>query len=66
MERQQVRVLGLLSTLYIPVSDFALHPVVGIADRRPAFRPQSTEVCRILEISLASLATRSAAARRPS
>ena len=30
-----VRVLGLLSTLYIPVSDFALHPVVGIADRRP-------------------------------
>lgn len=64
VEPGQVRVLGSLSTLYIPVSDFALHPVVGVADRRPVFRPDTTEVRRILEISLARLLAPSGAPRR--
>ena len=38
-----------MSTLYIPVSDFALHPVVGVTNVRPVWRPQLGEVKRILE-----------------
>ena len=45
----EVRLLGGLSTLYIPVSNFALHPVLGIANQRPLFRPDEAEVRRLLE-----------------
>ena len=47
-----VRVVGVLSRLYIPVSDFVLHPVVGMAHSRPAFQPSTEEVARILEVPL--------------
>jgi 8-oxo-dGTP pyrophosphatase MutT (NUDIX family) len=52
-----VRVLGHLSTLYIPVSDFALHPILGTTSSRPPFRPATAEVSRILEASLDTLGT---------
>lgn len=52
-----VRLLGLLSVLYIPVSDFALHPVVGIAETRPSFHVEENEVDRMLEVPLNELAT---------
>jgi len=50
-----VRVLGPLSPLHIPVSGFALHPFVGLSDRRPGLRPDVREVQRILEIPLDAL-----------
>jgi 8-oxo-dGTP pyrophosphatase MutT (NUDIX family) len=50
-----VRVLGELTRLHIPVSGFVLHPVVGRVDRRPALRPDDSEVARILEVSLRTL-----------
>ena len=53
----QVRVLGTLSPLYIPVSHFALHPVLGTTPRRPAFRPEPGEVGRVLEVSVETLRT---------
>lgn len=59
-----VRVLGTLSPLYIPVSDFALHPVVGITDHRPVFRRHSDEVGRILEIALECFVTPEGTPRR--
>jgi hypothetical protein len=37
------------------VSGFTLHPVVGVADVRPDFRPAPGEVEAILEISLHDL-----------
>ena len=55
LEPAGVRVLGVLSTLYIPVSDFALHPVVGVVDARPAFRRHLPEVARIVDVPLALL-----------
>ena len=55
VEPERVRILGRLSPLYIPVSRFALHPVVGAADARPAFRARSAEVSRILEAPVAAL-----------
>ena len=51
----RIQVLGALSTIYVPVSDFALHPVVGTTGTRPTFRPAASEVERILEVSLETL-----------
>ncbi|MEE2612550.1 MAG: hypothetical protein VX975_01870, partial [Acidobacteriota bacterium] len=44
-----------LSALYIPVSNYALHPVVAVLDRRPALVPATAEVAHILEIPLDEL-----------
>jgi 8-oxo-dGTP pyrophosphatase MutT (NUDIX family) len=44
-----VRVVGLLDQLWIPVSDFAVTPVVAIATRRPELVPAPAEVVRIVE-----------------
>jgi 8-oxo-dGTP pyrophosphatase MutT (NUDIX family) len=49
LARAGVRVLGHLTPLHIPVSGFVLHPVVGVAARRPAMRPEPGEVERIIE-----------------
>ncbi len=50
-----VRVLGRLTPLHIPVSRHMLYPVVGVADRRPDFRPAEQEVARILEVPVSTL-----------
>jgi 8-oxo-dGTP pyrophosphatase MutT (NUDIX family) len=49
-----VRVLGMLPVQWIPVSNFSVTPVVAVAARRPALRPQPTEVATILEPPLAA------------
>jgi 8-oxo-dGTP pyrophosphatase MutT (NUDIX family) len=48
------RVLGTLSTQWIPVSNFTVTPVVAVAERRPAMRGQPTEVAAILEAPVAA------------
>jgi 8-oxo-dGTP pyrophosphatase MutT (NUDIX family) len=45
-----VRVLGPLTPLHIPVSDFLVHPIVGVMDRTPMFTHASAEVARVLEV----------------
>lgn len=50
-----VRVLGELTPVHVLVSGFTLHPIVGIADARPAFRAAPGEVEQILEVSLDDL-----------
>lgn len=50
-----VRVLGELTPVHVIVSSFTLHPVVGISDLRPDFRPGPGEVEEILEVSLEDL-----------
>jgi 8-oxo-dGTP pyrophosphatase MutT (NUDIX family) len=49
-----VRVLGRLTPVHIPVSGYLLHPIVGIVDRRPSFRPAEWEVARLLEVPVGS------------
>ena len=51
-----VRVAGALSPLYITVSNFAIHPVAGIAASTPRLRPSAAEVARLLPAPLAALA----------
>ena len=55
IDPKRVEVVGMLSSLHIPVSRFILHPVVAIAAERPPIRPQEGEVARILEVSVRSL-----------
>jgi len=50
-----VRVVGALTPLDIPVSGFRLHPIVAVADARPALTPVDGEVARILEVDVDQL-----------
>jgi 8-oxo-dGTP pyrophosphatase MutT (NUDIX family) len=43
-----VTVVGALDPVFIPVSDFRIDPIVAVAAREPALRPNPTEVSRIL------------------
>lgn len=50
-----VEVVGTLSTLWVVMSGFVVHPVVGIAQERPVFTPSPREVASVLEVPLARL-----------
>lgn len=45
-------ILGLISPLYIPVSNSWVQPVVAFSDTRPDFVPNPDEVAQILELKL--------------
>lgn len=49
---KSVRILGELTPLYIPPSNYCIYPVVAAAWRRPDFRPSRQEVDEIIEIPL--------------
>lgn len=50
-----VRILGELTELYIPVSNFLVYPFVGILDYAPIFKAQEEEVANIFEVPLSDL-----------
>jgi 8-oxo-dGTP pyrophosphatase MutT (NUDIX family) len=52
IERKKVRILGQLSDLYIPTSNFLVSPVLGFLDYRPDFIPEAKEVSRIIPTDL--------------
>lgn len=51
----RVRVLGKLSQVYIPPSNFLVTPVIGVMDAVPLFVPELREVDYIIETSLSNL-----------
>lgn len=53
--RGSVQVLGRLTPLHIPVSNFLLHPVVGFVPARPVFNRAEWEVARIIEPTIGQL-----------
>ncbi len=53
--RQGVQILGTLSELYIPPSNFVVLPVVGYMPAAPEFKPDPAEVEQVLELSLQDL-----------
>jgi 8-oxo-dGTP pyrophosphatase MutT (NUDIX family) len=55
LERSQVRIVGVLDEVWIPVSNFELRPFVGTLDTRPALVPHDAEVAAIVELPLAAL-----------
>src|SRR5262249_651061 len=50
-----VRILGALTPIDIPVSGFRLHPILGASEGRPAFAPAHGEVARILDVAVDGL-----------
>ena len=52
---EQVRVLGALTPVDIPVSGFRLHPFLAVSDARPPLIPSDGEVARILCVRLEHL-----------
>jgi len=55
LQGDNVRVLGTLTPVDIPVSGFRLHPVVGVCDQPPSLIAADGEVARILEVRLDDL-----------
>ena len=51
----EVDILGALTPLYIPVSNFNVYPYVGYANQRPEYNLNQHEVAYILEVPLGSL-----------
>jgi 8-oxo-dGTP pyrophosphatase MutT (NUDIX family) len=52
---REVRVLGALSTLWVAVSNFVVHPFVGLVDQPPRFRLHPDEVEALVEVPLLDL-----------
>lgn len=50
-----VDILGALTPLYIPVSNFNVYPFVGYAQNRPAYNLSHNEVSYTIEVPLTSL-----------
>ncbi|MFQ5855692.1 MAG: NUDIX hydrolase [Anaerolineae bacterium] len=50
-----IQVLGRLTPLYIPPSNYCIRPVVGYVPARPVFHPDPREVAEVLEVPLATL-----------
>jgi len=54
-EPPPITLLGRLSECYVYVSDFRITPWVGVADSRPAWRPNPAEVDQVLAVPLDEL-----------
>jgi 8-oxo-dGTP pyrophosphatase MutT (NUDIX family) len=52
---EDVRIIGKLTNLYVPPSNFNINPFVGYVDYQPEFVPQISEVKEIIECSIDSL-----------
>lgn len=52
IEKEKIKVIGRLSELYIPPSNFLVYPVVGFAQSLTGFIPQKEEVEKVVEIPL--------------
>lgn len=49
---KDIRILGKLTPLFIPVSNIEVYPVVGCISYKPEFKPDKTEVKSIIETPL--------------
>jgi 8-oxo-dGTP pyrophosphatase MutT (NUDIX family) len=52
IDRHKVELIGKLSTIYIPPSNYVVQPVLGWLSNEPEFVPEAAEVSEILRIPL--------------
>ncbi len=50
-----ITIVGTLSPIYIPPSDFEVFPTVGYMPQRPLYRPNADEVAEVIGLPLATL-----------
>lgn len=50
-----IRVLGGLTELYLPVSNFRITPIVGCIADKPTFRPDDIEVEEVIEAKISTI-----------
>lgn len=55
LDATQVEIIGRLSSLYIPVSNFLVNPVVAINNKEPVLKASEFEVADILRLSIETL-----------
>lgn len=55
VQAAEIEVMGRLSPLYVPPSNFCVHPFVGYMPRRPDFCIEIVEVAELIEAPLAAL-----------
>lgn len=55
INQNKVDIVGELTPLYIPPSNFMVTPIVGISQTRPDFNPDDREVDEIIEVSVDDL-----------
>lgn len=53
--RDDITVIGELSSIYIPPSHYEVHPVVGFLDNTPFFRPSEDEVAEVFSFRVVDL-----------
>jgi len=56
LDLSAVRILGRLTPLYVPPSNYCVYPTVAFFPSDPEFHPQPDEVAEVIEVPLADLA----------
>ncbi|WP_158859948.1 NUDIX hydrolase [Lunatibacter salilacus] len=59
VQMDSIKILGRLSRLYIPPSNYLVEPFVGYVESKPKFSPDPREVDRVVTCSFAHLINRS-------
>jgi len=53
--REEIKTIGKLTKLYLPVSNYLIFPFVGYMDHAPTYNPDPNEVAGIIEVKLEDL-----------
>jgi len=56
VEPERLRVIGVLTPLYIARSNFRVHPIVAVSKEPLCFKPEEREVAEVIEVPLGHLA----------
>jgi len=65
IEPSKIKLIGALTELYIPASNFVVYPFLAVSEVRPDFVPHSVEVKKIIEMDIVQLLDESIVKSKP-